>query len=82
MDAQMMEAFTAFMRVQGNNNPPLEKAIDNVLEKVGLFSGRNATRFLSIYGQEMLIKNISEETKISAFNRVCTLTLQDQLADT
>ena len=29
----------------------------------------------------MLIKNISEETKISAFNRVCTPTLQDRITD-
>ena len=32
----------------------IDKAVDNILARVGIFEGMNLTRFLQIYNEEML----------------------------
>jgi hypothetical protein len=78
---RMMSALLARLVLENSPPPGLDKAIDNIVKKAGRFDGRNATQYLHRCEAEMLLRGISNITKLSAFNRVCTLTLQGRITD-
>ena len=63
------------MREQGMITS-IDKAVDNILARVGIFEGMNLTRFLKIYNEEMLKRGVDEALKINSFSRVAAFELQ------
>ena len=46
----------------------IDKVVDNILARVGVFEGMNLTRFLKIYmNEEMLKRGVNEVAKINTF---------------
>ena len=68
------------MREQGMM-ASIDKAVDNILARVGIFEGMNLTRFLKIYNEEMLKRGVSEAAKINGFSRVATIGLQERIQE-
>jgi hypothetical protein len=64
----MMSALLAHLVLENSTPPGLNKAIDNLVETAGRFNGRNATRYLHTYEAEMLLRSISDITKLFTFN--------------
>ena len=59
----------------------IDKAVDNILARVGIFEGMNLTRFLKIYNEEMLKRGVDEASKINSFSRVCAIGLQERIQE-
>jgi hypothetical protein len=78
---RMMSALLARLMLENSTPPGLDKAIDNIVEKSGRFNGRNATQYLHTYEAEMLLRGISDITKLSTFNRVYTPKLQGRITE-
>ena len=57
------------MREQGMITS-IDKAVDNILARVGIFEGMNLTRFLKIYNEEMLKWGVSDVANINSFSQV------------
>ena len=79
-EASMTEQLITELMAALNSSSGLEKAVENIVEKAVRFNGRNATWFLHAYKAEMLLQGIPDTLKLSTFNRLCTSTLQTQIA--
>ena len=68
------------MREQGMM-ASIDKAVDNILARVGIFEGINLTRYLKIYNEEMLKRGVDEAAKINSFSRVSMIGLQQRIEE-
>ena len=59
----------------------IDKAIDNILARVGIFKCMNLSRFLKIYNEEMLKRFVDEAAKINNFRRVDEFGLQERIQE-
>ena len=50
----------------------LDKAIEATVDKIGRFSGKDATSYLEAYKSEMQMRDISEDRRLVGFPRVVT----------
>ena len=48
------------MMLEQGMMPSIDKAVNNILARVGIFEGMNLTRFLKIYKEEMLKRGFDE----------------------
>ena len=59
----------------------IDKIVDNILARVGIFEGMNLTRFMKIYNEEMLKRGADEAAKINSFSRVAAIGLQERIQE-
>jgi hypothetical protein len=57
----------------------LEKSLDGVRTKAGLFNGQNITRFMRIYEDEMSFHGIPDVMKVTSFSRACSSSIHGQI---
>ena len=50
----------------------LDRAIESIVGTIGRFGGKNATSYLEAYRAEMIMRDISEDRRLSGFPRVVT----------
>ena len=59
----------------------IDKAVDNILVRVGIFEGMNLTKFSKIYNEEMLKQGVNEAAKINRFSPVSGIGLQERIQE-
>jgi hypothetical protein len=57
----------------------LEKCLDGVRTKAGLFNGQNIPRFMRIYEDEMSFHGIPDVMKVTSFSRACSSSIHGQI---
>jgi hypothetical protein len=67
----MASAVNRIVRAREGANA-LDRAIEAVIDTIGQFSGRNATGYLEAYRAEMVMRDIPEGRRLSAFPQVAT----------
>ena len=83
MDEQMRLMCTMMERMMREQGmiASIDKAVDNILARVGIFEDINLTRFWKIYNEEMLKQGIDEVAKINRVSRVVAIGLQERIQD-
>jgi hypothetical protein len=79
MEQQMMMLLEQLLQGQ-QTMAGLEKSLDGVRKKVGLFNGQNITRFMRIYEDEMSFHGIPDVMKVTSFSRACSSSIHGQIA--
>ena len=75
----MLAAIVEHMVRAHDNDARLDKAINQTIEIMGQFGGRNITDFLTIYKIEMQQRDVIEEKQISSFKRVVAIGLEGHI---
>jgi hypothetical protein len=65
-ESEMMKSFARLFEVSSAEQKA-DRALEEVVEKNGLFNGRNISRYLRQYDRVMMIKRISDEDKLFRF---------------
>ena len=59
----------------------LDTAIDATVDKIGRFSGKDATSYLEAYRSEMQMRNILEDRLLTVFPRVLTPSIYTEMIE-
>jgi hypothetical protein len=70
MEQQMMVLLEQLLRGQ-QTMAGIEKALEGVRMKAGLFNGQNITRFIQNYEDEMSFHGVLDVMKVTSFSRAC-----------
>ena len=59
----------------------LDRAIEATVDKIGQFSGKDATRYLEAYKSEMQMRNIPEDRQLTGFPQVVTPHIHTEMVE-
>ena len=77
-----LQSFKMYLQVECTCLPLVNtNMFDNLLARVGIFEGRNLTRFLKIYNEEMLKRGVNEAAKFNSFSPVIVIRLQERIQE-
>ena len=59
----------------------LDRAIKAVVGTIGWFNGKDVTKYLEAYRAEVIMRDISEERRLSIFPRVVMLNIYEEVLE-
>ena len=59
----------------------LNRAIEMIVRMIGRFNGKDVKSYLEAYRAEMIMRDISEDKKLSGFPRVVTLSIHAKVLE-
>ena len=83
-DSELVEAMAVVVNRLVNareSTSGLDRAVDMVVDMTGRLNGKDVTNYLEAFKAKMLMRDVPEDTQLSAFTRVATPSIHAEVLE-